>query len=75
MKPNEINLIFSDIADFLKADNDWKGGQVHRDDILSMDLCRPNLLATTSFDGEIIVWSAETQTIFVTLRKGQSMQM
>ncbi|XP_072043758.1 LOW QUALITY PROTEIN: cilia- and flagella-associated protein 337-like [Amphiura filiformis] len=60
---------------FIKADNEWKGGQVHMDDILSVDIVRPNLLVTASFDGEIIVWSAETETIFVRLRKAQPMQI
>ena len=59
----------------MKADNDWKGGQIHKDDILSVDFCRPNLLVTASFDGQIVVWSAETETVFVLLRKGQPSQM
>ncbi|XP_071797033.1 cilia- and flagella-associated protein 337-like isoform X1 [Asterias amurensis] len=59
----------------VKGDTSWKGGQVHKDDILAVDYCPPNLLATASFDGEIIVWSVETETIFVRLRKGQSSQV
>ncbi|XP_038067567.1 WD repeat-containing protein on Y chromosome-like isoform X2 [Patiria miniata] len=59
----------------VKADTSWKGGQVHQDDILAVDYCPPNLLATACFDGEIIVWSVETETIFIRLRKGQSCQV
>ena len=53
----------------------WKGGQIHKDDILTIDFCQPNLLCTASFDGEIIVWDVETEKIFVRLRKGQASNM
>ncbi|XP_077980125.1 cilia- and flagella-associated protein 337-like [Glandiceps talaboti] len=56
---------------FIKAQTNWKGGQVHKDDILSVDFCPPNLVATASFDGEIIVWSVETEKMFRRLRRGQ----
>eukprot|EP00057_Strongylocentrotus_purpuratus_P002746 XP_003725163.1 PREDICTED: WD repeat-containing protein on Y chromosome [Strongylocentrotus purpuratus] len=56
---------------FLKADTNWKGGQVHKDDILAFDYSPPSLLATASFDGEILIWSLETQKISVRLRRGQ----
>ncbi|XP_022084992.1 WD repeat-containing protein on Y chromosome-like [Acanthaster planci] len=59
----------------VKANTSWKGGQVHKDDILTVAYCPPNLLATACFDGEIIVWSVETETIFIRLRKGQSWQV
>ncbi|KAL5017844.1 hypothetical protein ScPMuIL_003566 [Solemya velum] len=55
---------------YLKATTAWKGGQLHQDDILSIDFCPPNFLATSSFDGEIIVWNLETEKIFVRLNKG-----
>lgn len=32
----------------------------HKDDILSIDLYRPNLVATASYDGDVKVWSLET---------------
>lgn len=54
---------------FIKANKDWKGGHLHRDDILTVTVCPPNLLATASFDGEILVWFLETQALFKTLRK------
>ncbi|KAI0223371.1 WD repeat-containing protein 49 [Lamellibrachia satsuma] len=53
----------------VKADTSWKGGQVHRDDIISVAHCPPTLLATASFDGEICVWSIETQLLIVRLRR------
>ncbi|KAK3593630.1 hypothetical protein CHS0354_025521 [Potamilus streckersoni] len=56
---------------YVPAQCNWKGGQLHQDDILTMDYCPPNFLVTASFDGEIIVWDVETEKIFVRLRKGQ----
>ena len=41
----------------LRPQPEWRGGNVHKDDILTTAYCPPNLLATASFDGEIIVWS------------------
>lgn len=32
----------------------------HTDDILSIDLCPPNILATASVDGSIIIWNIES---------------
>ncbi|XP_056673227.1 WD repeat-containing protein on Y chromosome-like isoform X5 [Monodelphis domestica] len=47
---------------YVPADKTWKGGQLHKEDILAVDYCPPlDLLATASFDGEIIVWNVETQ--------------
>ncbi|XP_069124684.1 cilia- and flagella-associated protein 337-like isoform X2 [Argopecten irradians] len=56
---------------YVPANTDWKGGQLHADDILSMDFCLPQFLATGGFDGEITVWDLETEKIFVRLRRGQ----
>ncbi|KAI8506660.1 hypothetical protein Bbelb_160870 [Branchiostoma belcheri] len=55
---------------YVTANTSWKGGQAHKDDILSVAHCPPNLLATASFDGDLIVWSMETQKIFLRLRRG-----
>ncbi|XP_055876696.1 WD repeat-containing protein 49-like isoform X3 [Biomphalaria glabrata] len=55
----------------LSANDKWKGGQLHTDDILTADFAPPNFLATASFDGEIIVWDVDTEKIYVRLRKGQ----
>ncbi|CAH1794020.1 unnamed protein product [Owenia fusiformis] len=60
---NPDNAIF-------KADNHWKGGQLHQDDILAIDYCSPNLLATGSFDGEILVWTLDTEKLIIRLKKG-----
>ncbi|XP_069460663.1 cilia- and flagella-associated protein 337-like [Ambystoma mexicanum] len=52
------------------ADRSWRGGQLHREDILAADYCPVlGLLATASFDGEIIVWKTETQRLYLYLRK------
>ncbi|KAK3091715.1 hypothetical protein FSP39_022107 [Pinctada imbricata] len=56
---------------YIPAQLDWKGGQIHQDDILAMDFAMPNYLATAGFDGEIVVWDIETEKIFIRLRKGQ----
>ncbi|XP_033741857.1 WD repeat-containing protein on Y chromosome-like isoform X2 [Pecten maximus] len=56
---------------YVPANTDWKGGQLHADDILAMDFCLPQFLATGGFDGEITVWDLETEKIFVRLRRGQ----
>ena len=53
----------------VKANNEWKGGQVHQEDILAVSYSAPNLLATASFDGEINVWSLETESLYLKLRK------
>ena len=60
---------------YVAADADWKGGQLHKDDILSMDHYLPYYIATGGFDGEITVWDVETQKIFLRLRKGQKADM
>ncbi|XP_013420475.1 WD repeat-containing protein on Y chromosome isoform X3 [Lingula anatina] len=60
---------------YIKAETNWKGGQVHKEDILSVDYCPPNLLATGTFDGEIVVWSTDTDKLFLRLRKGQPVKI
>nr|XP_022317228.1 WD repeat-containing protein on Y chromosome-like isoform X7 [Crassostrea virginica] len=56
---------------YIPANLGWKGGQIHQDDILSMDHAPPNYLATGGYDGEIAVWDTETEKMFLRLRKGQ----
>ncbi|KAK7469672.1 hypothetical protein BaRGS_00036301, partial [Batillaria attramentaria] len=56
---------------YVTANYGWKGTQLHRDDILTIDYCPPNYIVTASFDGEIIVWDVETEKVFARLRKGQ----
>jgi len=56
-----------------KAMVNWKGGQLHQDDILCMAHTKaPNLLVTGSYDGNIFVWNDETQQVFVQLRSGKN---
>ncbi|KAF6023693.1 hypothetical protein EB796_017999 [Bugula neritina] len=52
---------------YIEADDSWKGGTLHRDDILDLAYCSPNLLATASFDGEILVWTLETEKLILRL--------
>ncbi|XP_076443223.1 cilia- and flagella-associated protein 337-like isoform X3 [Babylonia areolata] len=56
---------------YVTANYNWKGGQLHDDDILTCDHCPPHYVATAGFDGEIIVWDLETEKVFARLRKGQ----
>ncbi|XP_045580316.1 WD repeat-containing protein on Y chromosome [Salmo salar] len=55
---------------FVRADMSWKSGQQHRADILVVDHC-PTLgvIATGSHDGEVIVWTLDTQRPLVRLRR------
>uniref|UniRef100_W5K604 Si:dkey-202c14.3 n=1 Tax=Astyanax mexicanus TaxID=7994 RepID=W5K604_ASTMX len=47
---------------YVKADVSWKSGRLHSEDILAADHCAgKRLLATGSYDGEIIVWTLDTQ--------------
>lgn len=54
-----------------KADLFWRGSQIHRDDILSMENLLPtnNIMCTASYDGEINVWSIDTEKLILSLRK------
>ena len=52
---------------YIEADDSWKGGVLHKDDILDLAYCAPNLLATASFDAEILVWTLETEKLILRL--------
>ncbi|CAF3496897.1 unnamed protein product [Rotaria socialis] len=54
-----------------KADLSWRGLQIHRDDILCMENLIPisNIMCTASYDGEINVWSTDTEKLIICLRK------
>uniref|UniRef100_A0A1I8GGL5 Calmodulin n=1 Tax=Macrostomum lignano TaxID=282301 RepID=A0A1I8GGL5_9PLAT len=49
---------------------EWKGGVWHEDDILSCDFCPPDLLATASYDGAVLVWNADHEKLLLKLREG-----
>lgn len=52
-------------------DEFWQceGSQTHhKDDILCVAYCRPNYLATGSFDGQIIVWNVDSEKIIAKYR-------
>ena len=40
----------------------------HKEDILSVSQCPPNLLATSSYDGEVIIWNLVSGHIFCHLK-------
>ncbi|CAF1529734.1 unnamed protein product [Adineta ricciae] len=54
-----------------KADLSWRGSQIHRDDILCLEHLLPisNVMCTASYDGEINVWSTDTEKLAMCLRK------
>lgn len=54
-----------------KADLSWRGLQIHKDDILSLESLFPisNIMCTASYDGEIYVWSIDTEKLIMSLRK------
>ncbi|KAM4034908.1 cilia- and flagella-associated protein 337-like [Anomaloglossus baeobatrachus] len=52
------------------ADDSWKGGHLHKEDVLSADYCPSlGLLVTACYDGEIIVWNVQTQQRLLYLRQ------
>ncbi|XP_036384187.1 WD repeat-containing protein on Y chromosome [Megalops cyprinoides] len=58
---------------YVQADLSWKSGQLHKDDILAVDHCpAQRLLATGSVDGELIIWTLDTQRPLQYLRKALS---
>ncbi|XP_034148130.1 WD repeat-containing protein on Y chromosome isoform X2 [Esox lucius] len=55
---------------FVRADMSWKSGQQHRADILAIDHCPAlGIVATGSHDGEVIVWTLDTQRPLVHLQR------
>ncbi|XP_071951711.1 cilia- and flagella-associated protein 337-like [Antedon mediterranea] len=64
-----INMYSDSMDDFRHVQNplpkwtdDVKNG--HREDILSVAACAPSLLATSSYDGEVIVWNLVSGHIY-----------
>ena len=60
---------------YIAPNSHWKGGQIHKDDILTLDHCHPHLMATAGYDGELCVWNLETEKIYLRLRQGQVSDM
>ncbi|XP_063446060.1 WD repeat-containing protein on Y chromosome-like isoform X2 [Mytilus trossulus] len=56
---------------YIAPNSHWKGGQIHKDDILTLDHCHPHFMATAGYDGELCVWNLETEKIYLRLRQGQ----
>ncbi|MGH0146081.1 UNVERIFIED_CONTAM: hypothetical protein FKN15_018407 [Acipenser sinensis] len=49
---------------YVVADLSWRGGQLHKEDILAADSCPVlELLTMASFDEDIIAWNTETQQV------------
>lgn len=53
---------------YITADVSWKGGQLHEDDISAMAFCPPNILATASYDGALLIWNLETEKLLLRFR-------
>ncbi|XP_052069658.1 WD repeat-containing protein on Y chromosome-like isoform X4 [Mytilus californianus] len=56
---------------YIAPNSHWKGGQIHKDDILTLDHCHPHFMASAGYDGELCVWNLETEKIYLRLRQGQ----
>ncbi|XP_028813763.1 WD repeat-containing protein on Y chromosome isoform X2 [Denticeps clupeoides] len=58
---------------YVRAEMPWKASQQHQGDILAVDHCPlRGLLATGSFDGEIIIWDLDNQRPVVRLANSKS---
>ncbi|XP_043086882.1 WD repeat-containing protein 49 isoform X2 [Puntigrus tetrazona] len=67
----QYSVAFSEDV-YVNADLSWKSGRQHAEDILAMDHCPGlGLLATGSYDGEIIVWSLALQKPITRLQTNQ----
>ncbi|XP_076155259.1 cilia- and flagella-associated protein 337 [Alosa pseudoharengus] len=57
---------------YVRADVSWKSGRQHRDDVLAVAHCPARrLLATGSFDGEVIIWTLDTERPLARLHSDQ----
>nr|CAB3267710.1 WD repeat-containing protein 49-like [Phallusia mammillata] len=54
---------------------DWKGGKEHQDDILSAAYLPPSLLATGSYDGEIVIWNTNSEFVSKKLQQRSRQQL
>ncbi|KAM9837980.1 cilia- and flagella-associated protein 337 [Aulostomus maculatus] len=54
---------------YVRADMSWKSSCVHKSDILALCQCSSlGMVATASYDGEVIIWRLETQGPLLRLR-------
>lgn len=55
--------VFRDTSfrEFHVLPSDWKGGQEHAEDVLCAAFMPPNILATGSYDGEIVIWNTNSE--------------
>eukprot|EP00050_Salpingoeca_kvevrii_P002001 m.184707 g.184707 ORF g.184707 m.184707 type:complete len:523 (-) comp10511_c0_seq7:827-2395(-) len=49
-------------------DDGWDQSEGPEDDVIALDFCAPNLLASASYDGEIIVWNINSTHVVCRLR-------
>lgn len=55
----------------VRADTSWKSSGVHKSDILAVCQCSAlSVVATASYDGEVVIWSMETQGPMLHLQRG-----
>ncbi|XP_026034713.1 WD repeat-containing protein on Y chromosome [Astatotilapia calliptera] len=55
----------------VRADMSWKSSGVHKSDILAVCQCSAlSVVATASYDGEVVIWSMETQGPMLHLQRG-----
>ncbi|XP_016113604.1 uncharacterized protein [Sinocyclocheilus grahami] len=67
----QYSIAFSEDI-YVNADLSWKSGRQHGEDILAMDHCPGlGLLATGSYDGEIVIWSLALQKPITRLQTNQ----
>ncbi|XP_059388926.1 WD repeat-containing protein on Y chromosome isoform X2 [Carassius carassius] len=67
----QYSIAFSEDM-YINADLSWNSGHQHSEDILAMDHCPGlGLLATGSYDGEIIIWSLALQKPITRLQTNQ----
>ncbi|XP_030610137.1 WD repeat-containing protein 49-like [Archocentrus centrarchus] len=55
----------------VRADTSWKSSGVHKSDILTVCQCPAlRVVATASYDGEVVIWRMETQGPMLHLQRG-----
>eukprot|EP00794_Sanderia_malayensis_P009211 gene9211-10185_t len=67
-------LMYNDSSEggTVSADPNWAKIESHSDDILSASYYPPNLVATSTFDGGIYIWSLEREKLYRKLKDGKT---